>query len=167
MLKRCMAIGLVAVLMACLFFTTVFGVHAFGEEMSIHEMLTLEQFRMKNIQDTYKDRDDFRTASVWFSPALLLQDAREFSGEMAKSSVALAMAAYDEYYVEMLLENMGFTVESNAFVYERSREMLTLYDCDYVAYTIAYQDVVHPVTGAVHRIYRKPPFGQTGYRSHP
>jgi hypothetical protein len=158
-----MTLCLVAVLMIGLFFAAASGTAALGKEMSIYELL--EHFPMENIDYTYVDKYDgqkhYRTASVWFSPALLLQDARVFSGEMAKSSVALAMAAYHNYYVEQLLVAMGFTVEDNQDVYDRSENELTLQANDYVAYTIAYQDVSYPGTEETYRIYCVPIKGTT------
>jgi hypothetical protein len=158
-----MTLCLVAVLMIGLFFAAASGTAALGKEMSIYELL--EHFPMENIDYTYVDKYDgqkhYRTASVWFSPALLLQDARVFSGEMATSSVALAMAAYHNYYVEQLLVAMGFTVEDNQDVYDRSENELTLQANDYVAYTIAYQDVTYPGTEETYRIYCVPIKGTT------
>ena len=66
------------------------------------------------------------------------------------------MAAYSEDAVEELLLDMGFQCYDNSEVYRRSREDLTYEDNDYVAYTIAYQEVVHPVSGETYAIYCVP-----------
>ena len=120
----------------------------------------LDTLPMKGISYRYADNNTNRNSYVWFSPALLLQDSRVFSGEMAKASVALAMAAYTETDVDSLLANMGFTAYENNAVYSRGND-LTLADNDHVAYTIAYQDVTHPVTGEVYRLYAVPVKGTT------
>jgi hypothetical protein len=134
---------LVAVLVAGMGLTAMMGAQATEKDVSIYELLG--EFPMKNINYSYIDRRQEPStvckASVWFSPALLLQDARVFSGEMAKSSVALAMAAYNQNYVTSLLSEMGFAYDDNSSVYDRAAGELTIDDCDYVAYTIAYQDV--------------------------
>jgi len=101
------------------------------------------------------------SASVYFTSALLLQDANVFSGELAKASVALAMAAYSRDYVNSLLSGMGFTCYDNTSVYDRSANQLTLNDNDYVSYTIAYQTVTHPITGEDYIIYCVPVQGTT------
>lgn len=44
--------------------------------------------------------------------ALLLQDSRNFSGEMAKASVSLSMASYSESYVDEILLNYGAAVRN-------------------------------------------------------
>ena len=151
--KRFVTVCLAVLLMAGAMFVAMPGAQAAEEEDDIRTLL--DTFPMKGISYRYADNNTNRNSYVWFSPALLLQDSRVFSGEMAKASVALAMAAYTESDVDGLLANMGFTTYENNEVYLRSND-LTLSDNDRVAYTIAYQDVTHPVSGEVFRIYCVP-----------
>ena len=159
MLKRFVIMCLVVVWVVGIFTTVSFDTQAEKSEMSVYDMLSV--LPMKNVSYSYIDNGTARNASVYFSPALLLQDSRKLSGEMAKASVALAMSAYSQSYVNNLLTGFGFTVYDNSSVYTRSAEHLTLDDNDYVAYTIAYRDVTHPGTGEKYRLYCVPVQGTT------
>ena len=152
--KRVMTLCLALMLMAVAAFAVMPGAEAAEAETDVRDFL--DAFPMKNISYKYNDDQSLRNGTVWFSQALLLQDSRDFSGEMAKASVAMAMAAYSESCVDDLLLNMGFTAAENTEVYDRSLNGLTAEDFDRVAYTIAYQDVVHPVTGETYRLYAVP-----------
>ncbi len=158
MFKRILTVCLAVLLMAGAIFAVLPGAQAAEEEADIHTLL--DTLPMKSISYRYNDYETWRNGYVWFSPAMLLGDSRVFSGEMAKASVALAMAAYSESYVDEILLNMGFTADENKEIYLRSDD-LTLADNDRVAYTIAYQDVTHPVSGEVYRIYCVPIKGTT------
>lgn len=156
--KRVLTVCLVVFLMVGAIFVALPGTKAAEGDADIRTLL--DTLPMKGISYRYADNNTNRNSHVWFSPALLLQDSRVFSGEMAKASVALAMAAYTETDVDSLLANMGFTAYENNAVYSRGND-LTLADNDHVAYTIAYQDVTHPVTGEVYRLYAVPVKGTT------
>ena len=153
MTKRYIAICLAVVAVMGLLFVAAPSARAAEGDTSIYKML--DALPMKNIPYSYMDDGTTRNASVYFSSALLLQDARGLSGELAKASVALAMAAYNRSHVNSLLSAMGFSAYSNSSVYNRG-DNLTLWDNDYVAYTIAYQDVTNPVTNEKFRIYCVP-----------
>ncbi len=161
MFKRWLTLCLVAALLAGMLCATMAGARASTTETTIYDLIQGD-LAMKNIPYTYKDRDTYRTASVWFSPGLLLQDARSLSGEIAKASVALAMTAYNGENVDALLKAMGFQTESNYASYSRSDNYLTIDDCDHVAYTIAYLKVEHPVTHEEYMIYCVPIKGTSG-----
>jgi len=74
------------------------------------------------------------SAQFTYSDSMLLVDENEFSSDIAKASVALAMAAYSEGKVESSLEKMGYACRDNSTQYERK---MNIFDCDHVAYTIA------------------------------
>ena len=94
-----------------------------------------------------------------YADIMLLGDANEFSGDIAKASVALASVAYDRNRVNSTLEAMGYTAYDNADTYNRLNSM-TIWDNDYVAYTIAYRDVQY--NGENYRIYCVPVKGTGG-----
>ena len=88
-----------------------------------------------------------------YADVMLLGDANEFSGDIAKASVALASVAYDRDRVNSTLSAMGYTAYDNTEIYDRLNNM-TIWDNDYVAYTIAYRDVQY--NGENYRIYCVP-----------
>ena len=157
-MKRYVAICLAVIVAAGLLFIITPNTQA-AEEGTIRTML--KTLPLESVTYNYKDSNTAKSASVYFSPALLLQDADKLKdipvmGEIAKASVALAMAAYEPDYINSLLSGMGFTAYDNSYVYHRSRNELTLDDNDYVAYTIAYRDVENPIDGKTYRIYCVP-----------
>lgn len=61
------------------------------------------------------------SASVYYSHALLLQQADTYTPDLVKRSLALSVRAYDRKQVTTLLESMGFTLaRDNTAVYDRS-----------------------------------------------
>ena len=166
MFKRCMTICLAAVLVVGMFLGAMLNAGA-AENVSIYDLL--DELPMKHVSYTYEDRSSKpsteESGSVWFSPALLLQDSRAFSGEMAKASVALAMAAYRRNHVKDLLQGMGFDVEEDSalydYIYDRNENDLRIDYCDFVAFSITHLEVTHPTTGISYRIYAVPIKGTT------
>jgi len=154
MWKRWFTICLAAVMLLGCIGVVLPGVFAAEEETSIHSLLNA--LPLQNIGYAYENNGYDENSAVYFSSALLLQDARSFSGELTKASVALALAAYSSEYVNNLLSEMGFTAMDNSAAYSRTADNLTLDDNDYVAYTIANQLVTHPITGEKYLIYCVP-----------
>ncbi|MBR7189356.1 MAG: leucine-rich repeat protein, partial [Clostridia bacterium] len=81
-----------------------------------------------------------------YSDEMLLGDAREFSSDLAKISVALAEAAYRKDGIKDL-EKLGYAVDQTSYDASYSRVTkkpndggMTLYDNDYVAYSIWRKD---------------------------
>ena len=81
-----------------------------------------------------------------YSDEMLLGDAREFSSDLAKVSVALAEAAYRKNGIKDL-EKLGYAVDQTSYDASYSRVTkkpndggMTLYDNDYVAYSIWRKD---------------------------
>ena len=96
MMKRYVAICLAVIVAAGLLFIITPNTQA-AEEGTIRTML--KTLPLESVTYNYKDSNTAKSASVYFSPALLLQDADKLKdtpvmGEIAKASVALAMAAY-------------------------------------------------------------------------
>ncbi len=157
MMKRYIAICLAMIVMVGLLFITIPRTEA-AEETSISRILNT--LPLRDVSYNYDD-DGVKSSMFSFSPGLLLVDARTVGnkpvmGEIAKASVALAMAAYNRSYINGMLKTMGFTAYDNSAVYNRSANYLTVSDNDYVAYTIAYQDVTNPVDGKTYRLYCVP-----------
>ena len=155
--KRYIAIGFVAIVIVGLLFAAIPGIEAAGENSVSDILRTLP---LKSISYNY-DYGGTKSAAFYFSPGLLLQDARTVGntptmGEISKTSVALAMAAYSPSYINSMLSRMGFSADDNSGVYQRSANYLTVSDNDYVAYTIAYQNVKNPIDGKTYRIYCVP-----------
>ena len=131
------------------------------EDTSLSELLSA--LPQQEIQYTYTSsavsNAGVESSTIFYSHALLLQDATIMSAELSKVSVALAMASYNQTQVTNLVTAMDFTVydeKQTTYVYERSTDDLTLEDNDYVAYTIAYKELVHPLTGETHMLYCVP-----------
>jgi len=79
------------------------------------------------------------TNAFLYSDTMLYGNAGKLSGDIAKMSVALSMAAYDRDEVEYILkEKMGYTIQDDGSSYNRE---MTVFDCDHVAYTIASKKV--------------------------
>ena len=156
-MKRYMAICLAIIVMVGVLFMTIPRTEA-AEETSLSRIL--KTLPLRDISYNY-DEDGVKSSVFSFSPGLLLVDARTVGnkpvmGEIAKASVALAMAAYNRSYINSMLGAMGFTAYDNSYVYNRSANGLTVSDNDYIAYTIAYQDVTNPVDGKTYRLYCVP-----------
>lgn len=80
--------------------------------------------------------------TVPFSCGFFLQDAREFSPELARLGAALSMSAYDWSYISRALTSMGFSVDSAwSATYDRD---MTVFDNHYVAYCVGTQTVSGP-----------------------
>lgn len=86
----------------------------------------------------------------------MFQDASTLSPDLAKASIALSVTAYDRANINTLLTSMGFTTEDNQAVYDKVDNGLTITDFDYVAYTIAHTELVHPLTQEPYIIYCVP-----------
>ena len=154
MLTRFSRICLVVLLIFALSVCAVFPVLAQEDTASMQELL--DAFPLQEKSYTYLNGEDTDSAYVYYSHALLLQDATSVSGALAKASVALSMAAYSQDSINSLMSSMEFDLYDNTTVYDRSNNKLTLYDNDYVAYTIGHTEVTHPVTGETYVIYCVP-----------
>ena len=73
-----------------------------------------------------------------YSDSMFFQDPNILHTDMAKMSVALAMAAYRETDIDGVLDRMGYTEYENHSSYLRENELTIDYN-DTVAYTIAYK----------------------------
>ena len=80
---------------------------------------------------------DTYSTQFLYSDNMLLQDARTLSTDLAKASVGLAVAAYKMNSVTSAFSAMGYP-SVNPEGYGRTE---TIYDNDYVAYTIATKEV--------------------------
>ena len=94
-----------------------------------------------------------KSASTYYSHALLFQDSSTISPDLAKSSLALSVSAYSRGNVNSLLKSMDFEPKSNEDSYNKNSSGLTVTDCDYVAYTIATKEITHPLTGKPYILY--------------
>ena len=128
MLKR--MIGYVTLLMLILFIR----LDVSAAETTDSPKLLLEDF--VEIEHSYANNKEPETNGIIFNIGTLFSDATTFSPEMAKTSVALSVAAYDQANINALLSQMGFSVEDNTASYTKEAN-LTLNDNDYAAYTIA------------------------------
>ena len=75
------------------------------------------------------------TTGFVYNDEMMLESSYEMSGDLAKMSVALACAAYDQQNVCSMLSDMGYTVDGvcGPYYYDVTR---TLEDNDFVAFTI-------------------------------
>ena len=159
MARRYIALSILAALVLSLFCLAAPNTQATGADSALSTLL--KAYPLESLSYEYKNSGETESAFVYYSPAPLLLNACEMKdtpqmGELAKASVALSMAAYDRNHVNSLLKGMGFEPYDNTYVYDRSKNGLTFDDCDYVAYTIAWRDILNPVDNETYRIYCVP-----------
>jgi len=94
------------------------------------------EYGFSEVKVTYNNcgRETLTTGFI-YNDDMLLRDAGEFSTDMTKASVALAMAAYNRPYAHKALQNMDFEIVGGEDAYDIASDM-SIDDCDYVAYTI-------------------------------
>ncbi|MBQ3527971.1 MAG: leucine-rich repeat protein, partial [Clostridia bacterium] len=152
------AAGALALLTALLFQTLPAPAAAVSTE-SVTERL-FEEYPLENVGYSYPSSGvstpSTEYASVLYSHAFLTMPLTQLSKDLAKASVALAMAAYEPSSVNSLLSEMGFDYDDNSAVYQRSRNDLTLEKNDLIAYTIAYKEWTDPETDETYVFYCVP-----------
>ncbi len=132
----------IQIMCVILIFTCITGV-CFAND-SQYEDNPLAAFTFHEVFYTYDSQGE-QTSSFVYNDGLFLNDATEMSPEMAKMGIALAAAAYDRNTIKNLLESeeMNFVVEDNSASYDRVNNLLTIYNNDYVAYTIAHKIITY------------------------
>lgn len=119
----------------------------------------------KSIEFTYEGvggKNDPQKSYFTYSDVYFSRNATENNGNIAKMSVALAMAAYHTNYINSVLDDMGFTYDKAAQknVYDHVLNELTFLDNDHVAYTIAKKQI--NVGGVEKNVYVVPIKGTSG-----
>ncbi|MDO4549178.1 MAG: leucine-rich repeat protein, partial [Clostridia bacterium] len=116
----------------------------------------------QEISYSYKDGAFGKSLASGFvySDSMLLEDANELSTDVAKASVALAMAAYSSSEINSILANnekMGYSEVGNSRSSSYNRN-ININDCDHVAYSI-YRKVITDEQGIERVIYCVPVCG--------
>ena len=92
-----------------------------------------DAFAYASVSYSYKNDGKYVSSEFLYNDGMLLADAENLSGDIAKISVALACSAYDPDCIYKALGGMGFSV----FEKENYTSKATLEDNDFVAYTVA------------------------------
>lgn len=154
MIKRNLAV----VSSALMSFIIVFGVLYNSSSANSTNPLLYKDFEFKEISygvpcdDAVLSGDDY---TFIYNDGLFFLDANELNGDIAKMSVALASAAYRRDEINKILkgpdsDNMGFTLvneDHQEYIYnfcdDTTGKGLTIYNNDYVAYTIARKEITY------------------------
>jgi len=101
------------------------------------ESTTLDDY--VEVTTSYKEafNEKILTTGFTYSDQMLLEDENTLSTDIAKVSVTLAMAAYNQSHVNSIYTQMGFDRIDDFSSYTKVNYDLTFEDCDHVAYSIA------------------------------
>lgn len=123
-------------LIVCSSFSTVFA--ASGSELLVNDYTQIKYY-----YEGLDGKSDDPYSYFTYSDTFFDSDATVNNGSIAKMSVALAAASYNEVYLQPVLDKMGFIYdrEKQCDIYRFIKEDLTFDDNDHVAYTIAHKEI--------------------------
>ena len=150
------------IVMLVIVFVAVMAVliHSYAEESNVSQEEIESSDTIHNVDYSYTSDNKKYYQTFEYQDEMLAADSGTLSTDLAKVTVGLATAAYDEREITACLSSMNYTlVASKTFNYDGVRKA-TYEDNDFVAFSIGYKKV--SLNGETYNAYVVPIRGTTG-----
>ena len=135
-------------------------IHSYAEESNVSQEEIESSDTIHNVDYSYTSDNKKYYQTFEYQDEMLAADSGTLSTDLAKVTVGLATAAYDEREITACLSSMNYTlVASKTFNYDGVRKA-TYEDNDFVAFSIGYKKV--SLNGETYNAYVVPIRGTTG-----